>query len=74
MENGLDEIDYFLYDIEHFFLNTKSEKIFSSTNKHLFVGISPFNSYYSRNTIILLAKWCKKYSQKITFFLRRKFS
>lgn len=64
----LDEIDYFLNDIDFLCLNSESKKAFNSTENHLFVGISPFNKYYSRNTILLLAKWCKKYSKNITFF------
>jgi len=64
----LDEIDYFLNDINFYFLSKKSEELFKQKEKHIFVGISPFNKYYSKNTIILLAKWCKQYSQKITFF------
>lgn len=67
MENELDDIDYFLNDIDYFCLNTNAEEIFRK-GERAFVGISPFNGYFNSSTIFLIAKFCKKHFKKFTFF------
>lgn len=64
----LDEIDYFLNDIEHFCLNSKSEKAFNAKDRHLFVGISPFNKYFSKEQILLIAKTAQTNFESVIFF------
>lgn len=63
-----DEVDYFLNHIEYFYINSKSEKAFNAKDKCLFVGISPFNKHFSKEQILLIAKFAQTNFESVIFF------
>lgn len=50
------------------FLSTNSERVIEKV-EHACIGVSPFNSYFSENTLFILASWAKFNFKSFSIFI-----